>query len=321
MLLGTTSLLRHRPKLGTVLCALALLVAPSGCREAIDPENCVILTYEVDLEKAPRPDQEEAVTGLSDEMMGHLVAALERRLNPSGRGPVAVRGLDATRVELTIGNKGAVETRRIKDLIESCGTLEFRIVARHGTHDVLIKLADEQEGKPVVRDEAGKVRGKWIGVARSDPEDGDTAEAGEYKVDVSSCKTRDRDGKLEVLVEVDPFDIRGEHLRSTSLDFDEMGQPCVSFNMTESGAKRLRALTSDNLPDPQAGIYYWLGIVLDDELLSAPRIQSTIADRGRITGNFTQDEVDFIASILRAGRLPVPLKSDPVSEVMRSTSG
>jgi SecD/SecF fusion protein len=41
---------------------------------------------------------------------------------------------------------------------------------------------------------------------------------------------------------------------------------------------------------------------------------TTISDSGRITGNFTQDEVDFLVGILRAGRLPATLKKEPISE-------
>jgi hypothetical protein len=76
----------------------------------------------------------------------------------------------------------------------------------------------------------------------------------------------------------------------------------------------MRALTASNLPDPTTGLYRRLGIVLDGKLLSAPRLMSTITDRGQVTGNFTPAEVDLIVAVLRAGKLPVPLEEQPVAE-------
>ena len=54
--------------------------------------------------------------------------------------------------------------------------------------------------------------------------------------------------------------------------------------------------------------------MLDERLLSFPRLITTISDSGRITGNFTKEEVDFLVGILRAGRLPATLNKEPISE-------
>jgi SecD/SecF fusion protein len=76
----------------------------------------------------------------------------------------------------------------------------------------------------------------------------------------------------------------------------------------------MAALTNLNLPDKDTDFHRRLGIVLDNELLSAPRIMSVIADRGRITGRFTQEEVNFLVRVLRAGKLPAVLNKEPISE-------
>jgi SecD/SecF fusion protein len=57
-----------------------------------------------------------------------------------------------------------------------------------------------------------------------------------------------------------------------------------------------------------------LAIILDGLVMSAPTINSEIGRQGQISGNFTQQEVDSIVSLLRAGALPVRLKAQPVSE-------
>jgi SecD/SecF fusion protein len=73
-------------------------------------------------------------------------------------------------------------------------------------------------------------------------------------------------------------------------------------------------LTSTNLPDPDTGVERQLGIVLDNTLLSAPNIQSTITNRGRITGRFSSEEIDFLINILRAGKLPAALDPEPATQ-------
>ena len=66
--------------------------------------------------------------------------------------------------------------------------------------------------------------------------------------------------------------------------------------------------------DAQPPFYRHLAIMLDERLLSFPRLITTISESGRITGDFTEEEVDFLVGILRAGRLPATLKKEPISE-------
>ena len=53
---------------------------------------------------------------------------------------------------------------------------------------------------------------------------------------------------------------------------------------------------------------------MDGELISAPRINSTITSSGVIEGSFTDEEVDLLVNVLRAGRLPAVLRSEPISQ-------
>src|SRR5207247_2060333 len=50
-----------------------------------------------------------------------------------------------------------------------------------------------------------------------------------------------------------------------------------------------------------------LAIILDQRVQSAPRIESRINADGRITGSFTQEEVQNLSLILRSGALPASL--------------
>ncbi len=95
--------------------------------------------------------------------------------------------------------------------------------------------------------------------------------------------------------------VTGEDLVDAQPSFDQNGNPAVSFRFNTSGARRFGDYTADNIGSPFA-------IVLDDEVVSAPVIQSHIpGGSGIITGRFDVEESTNLAVLLRAGALPAEL--------------
>ncbi|GAB5436783.1 protein translocase subunit SecD [Falsiruegeria mediterranea] len=96
--------------------------------------------------------------------------------------------------------------------------------------------------------------------------------------------------------------VTGEELVDAQPSFDQNGRPAVSFRFNTSGARKFGDYTRDNIGSPFA-------IVLDNEVISAPVIQSHIpGGSGIITGNFTVEESTNLAVLLRAGALPAGLE-------------
>ncbi len=96
--------------------------------------------------------------------------------------------------------------------------------------------------------------------------------------------------------------VTGEELVDAQPSFDQNGRPAVSFRFNTSGARKFGDYTRDNIGAPFA-------IVLDDEVISAPVIQSHIpGGSGIITGNFTVEDSTNLAVLLRAGALPAGLE-------------
>lgn len=90
---------------------------------------------------------------------------------------------------------------------------------------------------------------------------------------------------------------------------DENGQPCVSFELTDEGAKIFAEATANNLGKT-------ISITLDGETISAPRVNSVIAGgRGEITGNFTADEARQLSTLILSGSLPLNLSQLEVSAI------
>lgn len=95
--------------------------------------------------------------------------------------------------------------------------------------------------------------------------------------------------------------VTGEELVDAQPSFDQNGQPAVNFRFNPSGARKFGDYTAENIGSPFA-------IVLDEEVISAPVIQSHIpGGSGIITGNFTIEESTNLAVLLRAGALPAEL--------------
>ena len=94
--------------------------------------------------------------------------------------------------------------------------------------------------------------------------------------------------------------LTGEVITDARQDLDQSARPSISMQMNSNGAKEWRRLTSQNIGRRVA-------IVLDDFVYSAPFVQNEIPNgNSQITGNFTIEEAQDLANILKAGTLPAP---------------
>ncbi|UAT43043.1 protein translocase subunit SecD [Anaplasmataceae bacterium AB001_6] len=97
-------------------------------------------------------------------------------------------------------------------------------------------------------------------------------------------------------------EMSGDILKKTTVTYDRMGEPVISFFMNSKASDRFAYITKHNVGKP-------LVIVLDDVVLTAPVIKEpVIAGKGEIKGSFTNEEVSELALLLRSGSLPAPLK-------------
>jgi protein-export membrane protein SecD len=90
--------------------------------------------------------------------------------------------------------------------------------------------------------------------------------------------------------------------RRFDLDYERPNSPGVSMNFSTSGATRFAQVTKANVGNH-------LAIVLDNVVRSAPVIREAIrGGRASITGSFNDQEALVLATVLRAGALPVDVK-------------
>ncbi|MDA1050982.1 MAG: protein translocase subunit SecD [Planctomycetota bacterium] len=313
----------------------------------VDLKGGVILIYEVDENATAAASDLDGPDGSGGRVkMGALVEAIARRINPSGTKEIVIRPYGDQQVEIIVPEVDQREVDLIKKSISTAGVLQFRIVANSRDHAHIIELARELAQDPAnkrgkfIRDEAGAQIGLWARVGREQGEGG----GGTFKLSVASNTIRDaatgdvlevepghfgdneteftryiasRDIKeIDVLMATDdPYVVTGGDLGAVSRGNDERLRPCIIFNLKQAngGVGRFADLTTEY--GPEGNFNRQLGIILDNTLLSAPNIQEPITEgRGRITGEFTAEEVDFMVNILEAGSLPVVLNPIPISE-------
>ena len=104
------------------------------------------------------------------------------------------------------------------------------------------------------------------------------------------------------LVVWEDAEVTGDMVESASAGIDSQGGGFqINFAFDSRGARRFADYTREHVNELFA-------IVLDNEVISYPRIQTPITGgSGRITGNFAPEEAQRIATLIRSGALPAPL--------------
>jgi SecD/SecF fusion protein len=302
-----------------VLAAALLICAFGEFKFGPDLAGGITLVYE--LAETPQATTDESAgspsTGDADGQvrsagrqfqLAELVGALKLRLDPDGTKEITIREYGPA-IEIIIPQTGPDEMEFVKRRITDLGQLEFRITADPGL----------PKDRPIIE------QAKLLPPSQKSVTIGGNKVAEWVAYDVEEFGPADEEGGIvrrmagdmpEALVLMDPWNVTGEYVTSSTKGLDDRGGPAVHFAFDRDGARRFQQLTSQNKPNPATpNVYRNLGIILDKTLVSAPRIETTISDRGMISGgSMTEQEVEHVVEILNAGSLPAALNKEPISE-------
>ena len=115
--------------------------------------------------------------------------------------------------------------------------------------------------------------------------------AGENIFELVAIKSTSRDGQA-------PLD--GGAVTDARVQYGNNGSPEVSMSMNAEGANTWARMTKDNIGRQ-------IAIVLDGMVYSYPTVQSEISGgSSQITGDFTIEESEDLANVLKSGKLPAP---------------
>jgi SecD/SecF fusion protein len=100
----------------------------------------------------------------------------------------------------------------------------------------------------------------------------------------------------------DKAKLEGEAVEDAQADYDERGRPAIKMQMTPTGSRIWAKMTTDNVNRP-------IAITLDDIVYSAPNVNGPIeGGNSEISGNFSVEEAQDLANILKIGKIDAPAK-------------
>jgi len=208
---------------------------------------------------------------LREQAVVQALQTIERRVNELGVAEPNISRYGSANDQILVQMPGLTDVARAKEIISNTALLELKLV-ESGPASTKEQLLQPHGGK--LPEEMEIVSGAGAS---------DDAGAGTVYYLVRKIAA-----------------VTGQDLRGAKPTIDENGRPAVSFSLKSTGARKFAKVTGENIGRS-------LAIVLDNRVMSAPRIDGRISDEGRISGSFTSQEVTDLSLTLRSGALPATL--------------
>jgi SecD/SecF fusion protein len=107
---------------------------------------------------------------------------------------------------------------------------------------------------------------------------------------------------IKTIPGADKAKLEGDGVEDAQADYDERGRPAIKMQMTPTGSRIWAKMTTDNVNRP-------IAITLDDVVYSAPNVNGPIeGGNSEISGNFSVQDAQDLASILKIGKIDAPAK-------------
>ena len=217
---------------------------------------------------------ESGLEEYSEQAIDQVMVVLRNRIDAFGVAEPSIRR-EANRPRIIVELPGAKDSSKPLQIVKTMGRLEFKLV----------------EKSP-----AGTVA--WTGSADTPPPD-DIPEGTEIRYhndDGTSLANSWYVVQSPVLLSGDRIKNARETQGNTSFEI------VVSMGFDSQGTRQFGQLTTNHVGE-------LLAILLDGKIQSAPRINEPIlGGNAQISGDFTFEEAQYLANILKAGAFPVGVK-------------
>ncbi|MDP1826928.1 MAG: protein translocase subunit SecD [Archangium sp.] len=264
---------------------------------------------------------ESSLEGMSTEALDMALLRIRERIDKWGVAEVQIAKLGNDQIQISL--PGQSDPEQVKQLIGTTAQLEFRLVADDSSifqkiytdtppaDTTLIRLVEQgttpdSPGGPFIESENRAELLAYVANKVPAPQ----------KV-LTHCVT-DNGPKRKCLKYqtylLDVQAVAGDLLKTAWFPGspNNQGQYYVAFEMQPEGAKQMGELTGKNVNRK-------MGIILDDNVMSAPNIQSEITDNGTITfgrmGPEAKDYGKLLATTLQSGALPAPVTIGEIRQV------
>jgi preprotein translocase subunit SecD len=192
---------------------------------------------------------------------------IDNRINAYGVAEPNIAPADNYRILVQL--PGVDDPERVRKLIKSTAFLEFRIVEQ----------GPAPERQQLLASYGGRLPDN-LEIIEGDVTDASGNDVGDQYYAVQKRRS-----------------VTGRDLKNARPSFGQFNRPIVQFSLTPTGSDAFGELTGNNIGRPMA-------IVLDGRIESVAVIRARITDEGIIEGDFTQQEVQDLATVLKSGALP-----------------
>ncbi len=207
-------------------------------------------------------------------------AIIENRVNAFGvTEPTIQRQGGEGTYQIVIQMPGVDDPERVKNTLNADSNLELKLVAKGTQIPYPTRETAEAAAKTTPPGSDPYTSQNEVMFYRDRPDSGSTQE-GWVVV-----------GKTPVITGLDMRDASARSAQYGGSSYE------IDFSLTPDGARRFGDATGKHVKD-------YLAIVLNNEVKSAPVINSQINDRGQISGSFTKKSAEDLALVLRSGALP-----------------
>ncbi|HOV14586.1 MAG TPA: protein translocase subunit SecD, partial [Spirochaetota bacterium] len=234
-------------------------------------------------------------------MIDSAVIKIENRINKYGLSEISIQKLK-DQEKIVINLPGVKEATELRQIIETVGVLEFKLVSKEGS-DLLAKLKREYDTlSKSIFDKNGNVIPEIQSQLPPDTE----------VLPISKKDKWGRDLEYKEFLLVEKESLLGDNMKilSSTVSAGDLGNHVVNFELGEEDAKKWAKVTGDNVGRQ-------IAIILDNVILQYPVVKDKITGgRSQITlGDSPIEELRTLALILKSGSMSVPLEISEESTV------
>jgi len=278
---------------------------------------------------------------INEEQLNQAVAIIRQRVDGSGVAEAEISTQSGRNVVVSLPGTPSKETRK---LIQASADMNFRPVIQAGAGapvPAASRTPDAKLPKPTAApknssDEnwvTADVYKKFEALDCDNPSQ-DKQERSDPAKPLVTCEPA-ADGRPAIKYILGPVEVKGSNIKNSSFQLQRGAQGAVTnewavdIQFDDEGTAKFKTVTErlnkfyvdaggETGSDPKAQF----AIVLDDQVISAPRSQAVITDgRPQITGGFTEQSAKALSDQLRFGALPISFDIQSEQQISATLGG
>ncbi|MEE2523398.1 protein translocase subunit SecD [Pseudarthrobacter sp. J75] len=286
---------------------------------------------------APKVDGGSDIT---EEQLNQAVAIIRQRVDGSGVAEAEISTQSGRNVVVSLPGTPTSETRA---LIQASADMDFRPVLLAGPGDPVpaeSQLAEDQLPKPTAEPANGsdmnwitpEVYRQFEALDCNNPAQ-DQQERSDPAAPLVTCERAANAPPVKYIL--GPVEVEGSNIVDSTFQLTQGAQGAVTniwgvrIEFDAEGTQKFKAVTErlnqfylaaggETGTDPKSQF----AIVLDDQVISAPRSQAVITDgRPEITGNFTEASAKALSDQLKFGALPISFEIQSEQQISATLGG